>query len=119
MPTPVWPVSLPAHPLIDGYENRFAKNTIRTSMESGPDKLRRRGTAGVEPLTLRFHLTLAQLATFREFYYDTLSSGTLAFEFTHPDTESTENMRFVSEPVVTPARSPLRRVVSFELEVLP
>lgn len=62
-----WPSTLPA-PAISGYALQSGDATIRTDMESGPARVRRRYTATPDKLTLRFVMTEAQMAAFRAFW---------------------------------------------------
>ena len=83
---PAWPASLPQAPLARGYQEAFGDTTLRTQMDAGPDKLRRRFTAGVDSFTTLLRLTKTQAATFESFYKTDTAGGTLAFTWVHPRT---------------------------------
>ena len=66
-------------------------------MEVGPDKLRRRSTVNVKPMPMKFQLTLAQVA-YLDTFFTTTCSETAQFEFVHPRTGATINLRFIGPP---------------------
>jgi len=80
-----WPTTLPA-PLQDGFSETPPDTSVRSSMDSGPDKIRRRYTAGPRLFSLKYHLTKALVATLDDFFVTTSRSGSLAFNWTHPRT---------------------------------
>lgn len=51
---PNWPETLPQSPLLDGWRETPADNTVRTAMEAGPAKVRARGTAGAGKMSLTY-----------------------------------------------------------------
>ena len=112
-----WPATLPK-PLSDSYAENAPDGTIRTNMDSGPAKMRRRYTAAPRPFALVMHLTSAQYATFDGFFVSTSRNGSLRFNFTHPRTGSACEARFVGAPTYG---NPLGTEcdVSFKIEVLP
>jgi hypothetical protein len=57
-----WPESLPQSPLVDGLQETLPDNLLRTKMEQGPPKLRRRGTDAPAQMTAHFLLSAAQCA---------------------------------------------------------
>jgi len=97
--------------------------SIRTSMDVGPAKVRRRLTANVEPLSVQFNLTGTQLALLREFYTDSTLGGALPFDFKDPETGTTQTFRFTAAPKYS-GKSPRSGgaglwSVSIELERMP
>lgn len=62
-----WPDSLGV-PQLSGYGLETEDVTVRTSMESGPARVRRRYTAGPDAIQLKFIFDAAQMATFRAFW---------------------------------------------------
>ena len=115
---PTWPNNLPARPLNDGFQEVMADTLLRTTMDQGPAKLRRRGTAGVGALSLQYILSAAEVAALKTFYHDTLGGGALAFIFTHPVTLASLTCRFKSPPSFSNLNGGYFRV-RVELEVLP
>ncbi len=80
-----WPSTLPA-PLQDDFGEIPPDTSMRTSMDSGPTKVRRRYTSGSRVFTVRYHLTKLQVATLDAFFVTTSRSGSLPFNWTHPRT---------------------------------
>lgn len=95
----VWPTaSVPEKPLVDGFTERPGTTTVRTQMDVGPDKVRRRTTAAVDRLEMRFIMTESEVGSLDTFYDSTAAQGSLRFDFTHPRTGSTVEARFVERP---------------------
>lgn len=113
-----WPVTLPQDVLVQGYAEAFPSTTLRTQMDAGPAKTRRRFTASVRPLRVTMPLTRAQVALLDTFYTDTLEGGALEFTWTHPRTLAAVTLRFVSPPQPVPDSGAWWRV-DLDLEVLP
>jgi hypothetical protein len=94
-----WPGTLPPVPQIRGYEEKTPANVIRTEMEVGPAKVRRRTTGGIRPHKMLFNMTQAQVELFDEFLGAVLADGALAFDYAHPRTGTTVRFRII--PPVT------------------
>jgi hypothetical protein len=114
----VWPSSLQEFVNAGGFSYEIGDTVIRTQMEIGPDKIRRRTTKSVDKITASIWVTPAQYTTLYNFYDVTVNGGTEAFDFTHPITGDTISVRFLNPPGFSP--------VGFEtyearinLEVLP
>jgi len=116
-----WPVSLPQSPLVNGYSEQMPKMGLRSSMDAGPAKQRRRFTAAVIPIGVRMALTNAQVETLVTFWDTTTSGGVLSFTWLHPRTGSAVTMRFIADqpPDIQPLDSEDLYSVSFPLEILP
>jgi hypothetical protein len=120
MTNPVWPPSLPAYVLESGYQNEFADNVVETPMEVGPAKTRRRSTVENEKFNVSVQLTTAQFSDLKTFYYTTLKSGSLAFDWVDPLTQTAATFMFRRPaPKVTGVRGGVYPVVSFTLEKMP
>ncbi len=118
MANAVWPASLPQKFLQQGYREGFADVLLRTRMDAGPDKVRRRFTAAPRPVRGTMAMTGAQVATLESFFDTTLQGGALPFDWTHPRTGAAVTCRFIEPPEVL-AKSTDRYRVSLVLEVLP
>lgn len=114
----VWPMELPQDVLIEGYDEKFSSQTIRTTMETGPAKVRRRTSAGVRSLSVSIDLSRDQADLLDAFYHVTLQGGALAFEWRHPRTQSPCVMRLVDPPSTKPLSGKLW-IGKLSLEVLP
>lgn len=115
---PTWPPTLPAAPLAEGFRETMPALTVRTEMEAGPAKVRRRTTAGVGRISIAYLLSAAQVATLESFVKHDLAGGALAFNFTHPRHGATVRCRFARLPEHA-AVNPEFFKSSFELEILP
>lgn len=89
-----WPSTLPL-PLQSGSSETPPKNAIRTEMDAGPAKVRRRYTAAARAFSLRYHMTAAQIGTFDTFYVTTSQGQSLAFTWNHPRTNDACEGRFI------------------------
>lgn len=111
-----WPAGFCA--LAGSYTESSPNNTIRTSMDRGPDKVRRRTTANIRPISFKMLLSKTRLATFEAFYEDETFGGAEAFDFTHPRTGEAVRARFVNPPSWSDRGGPMYEV-SVQLEILP
>ena len=84
MSIPAWDASLPQRLLVKSYSESPADVLLRTSMDFGPAKVRRRGTAGPRPVSGSIIVTAAELATFKTFFNTTLLGGSLRFRWCDP-----------------------------------
>lgn len=108
----VWPSTLPI--TRDAFSEAPADRVLRSNMDVGPAKLRRRTTSAVRPVQMRLMLTEAQLATFETFYN---ANDSFAFDFTNPRTGLSERARFTDVP--TFSLNETMWAVSVQLELLP
>lgn len=114
---PSWPSNLPGLPLAGKYEETPPETVLRTPMDEGPAKLRRRGTAGVRRLKLEYLLDASQVAALDAFYLEDVRGGALSFSFAHPREGELVSCRFRAAPVYAAEGALYRAAV--ELEVLP
>jgi len=96
---PTWPATLPPRLLVDNYQEQPPDTVLRTEMDVGPPKLRRRTTAGLRPVIGRLYCTKAQIAALDTFYVTTCASGSLAFDWTHPRTGLSASYLFRKPPI--------------------
>lgn len=113
----VWPVALPDLPLM-GWGETFAETRVRTQTDTGPAKVRQRSTAGVRNLSLPFALTESQMGTLDTFFHTDTAGGSLRFEWEHPRTGVTYEMRFLDPPQFAETDRGLYRG-TISIEVLP
>lgn len=114
-----WPETLPPVLRLEWLSDTLPQSVIRTQMETGPHKQRRRFTAAVEPLTGTLLLSADQTVIFDAFYRDALQMGALSFNWIHPRTLQSVEMRIIGNnpPKYSPAGG--QYVLSLNLEVLP
>ncbi len=112
-----WPVSLPEKVDRDGYDETFVDTSIRTEMDAGEPKVRRRFTAGVQQIMIRLRLTDIQVTTLETFFKTDTASGSLPFNWTHPRTGTAVAMRFRSPPKIRALEHEAE--ATFLVEILP
>lgn len=89
-----WPELLPPTLLLAGLSMQPQNNVIRTSMDAGPKKARRRYTASTKLFSGKQVFDAAELAVFEQFYHTVLADGVLRFNFTDPIKLETAEFRF-------------------------
>lgn len=116
----VWPPTLPQSPQ-KGFTETGGVLVLRTPMDAGPAKQRRRGKKPQE-LSLTFIMTTAQTQTLETFVKDTLR-GTARFGFKHPRLNTIVETRIVPQGAGDlysfSYLAPGFWSVSLELEILP
>lgn len=120
----LWPAELTQALILRETEESAPDLVIRTQMDVGPAKVRRRASVAVRHLRGGMRLTAAQLAIFDAWFVETLYGGALSFEFTNPRTGQTRDYRFVERPIyraLGPRNANKTEIwsVSFVLEELP
>ncbi len=80
---PTWPLTLPQSFLVNGLREEGTDNVIRSPIDTGPAKTRRRYSAKTKPIQGSMLMTQAQYLIFKTFYEDTIADG--ALEFDMPD----------------------------------
>lgn len=122
--TIAWPGQLvPAKVLVSRYRQQLKDTTVRTQMDTGPDKVRRRSTAAVVACELEVLLTGSQVERLFSFYRTDTASGSLPFAWIDHRTGGDADYRFTAPPSVSP-RGPRRDgtewwSATFSLELLP
>ena len=120
----VWPPGLPQSPLKDRYAKELPDLVLRSSVDAGLDKVRRRYTAGPVLHEIGLKLTRSQVAILRTFYLDVSAAGTIPFEWRDHETGDAAVFRFVTRPKFKP-RAPRQdghefwETETFVLEELP
>ena len=113
----VFPSTLPA-PALNTLVETPPDNVIRTQMDKGPDKVRRRTTANVRPLSFTLKLTPAETQVLDDFYDNTTFSGADEFDYTHPRTGEAVKARFTQPPQYQEHEGVIY-LCSIALEILP
>jgi len=115
-----WPSDLPNFATPSGYQESFGNNIIRSGMDLGPAKLRRRATAAVRVISFTQTLTSEQIQILESFYLTTLQHGSLPFTWTHPRTGiAIANVQFAEPPSITPSGGGNYFEVSYKLTQIP
>lgn len=94
----VWPDELPVRPLYEGYQEIAPTVVLRTQMDAGVPRMRRRFTAAPRPVKCVLSLTTEQVALLDTFFTETLEGGADRFEWLHPRTEEPADFRFTQAP---------------------
>ena len=89
-----WPTSLPQKPLAGSYQEQQESQLVRSPMETGPAKQRRRFTARVDTFSCQFLMDESQVVTFKNFFNNTLDGGALSYDWEDPRTGATRKFRF-------------------------
>lgn len=91
-----WPASLPA--CVQDWQEENEPVVIRTEMDGGPPKVRRRYSAPIRSITATMFLTNDQYLILRDFFDQALAGGVNYFEFTHPWSGEDLVLRFGAPP---------------------
>jgi hypothetical protein len=91
-----WPVSLQQYLNQGAFSQNAQETNIRTNVETGPFKVRRRFTQPVTNMDCQIWMPKAEYPVLEDFYNVTLQNGTLPFEFVDPITGVLRNWRFKS-----------------------
>ena len=90
----VWPSSLPQALRLDGLQGQPKTNVIRTTMDAGPQKQRRRYTVSTKDFNGTILITEAERRIFENFYKNTIADGSLRFLMKDPQTLQFQEFRF-------------------------
>lgn len=103
MPTIEWPPSVPTGWLVSNANMSLGQGFVETEMEAGPARRDARPRSPDE-LSVRVTMTLAQSATFKTWYRDTLLHGSRRFQVSNQFTGEVYWFEFasVSLTVATP-----------------
>ena len=118
-----FPPGLTRSPRVDALAEDAPDVVIRSEVDVGPAKVRRRFTGDRRTFSIQLDLKGSEVATFDEFFLTTTKGGALSFEWKHPRTASLADFRFLAPPQYRP-RGPRESgvewwVVSFDVELLP
>jgi hypothetical protein len=95
----LWPATLPD--CAQSWEETDVPVTIRTGMELGPPKVRRRYTRTMRNVRVGFTMTHAQAMALRDYFELDLQGGVVDHQFVHPFKNALEIFRFVEPPTIT------------------
>lgn len=99
MTTPIaWPAGLPA--CAETWEEFDLPVTVRTQMDVGPPKVRRRATRTLRNVRVGFTMDHAQAMQLRDFFETELQGGVQEHSFQHPFRGDVEAFRFMEPPKI-------------------
>jgi hypothetical protein len=113
-----WPASLPQYLSVQGFSEEIPNTMLRSNVDTGPAKLRRRYTAAPEPIVGTITCTSAQVDTFRTFFETTLNGGTTSFNWVHPRKQTAATFRFTETPKVSALGGDGFRI-GLKMEIMP
>ena len=119
MPVDAWPLTLPQKFLRSSYAEGMGDGLLRSKMDIGPAKVRRRSSAAPRPLEVTARMTVTQVRTMRTFVSGTLLGGALPFSIPDPLGGGALLMVRLAEMPRWTAVSDVIYDVSLSLEVLP
>jgi hypothetical protein len=118
MPNNPWPPGISKAFTSDAFTETPQEIVVRTDMDTGPPKVRRRFVNPVRAYTCDIVLRNAtEYTTLRDFYYVTCLGGTDTILMPHPITGVDTSFRFASPPKFSALGIAWR--AAFELEALP
>ncbi|WP_430914067.1 hypothetical protein [Methylobacterium sp. sgz302541] len=79
MSIPFWPSDLPQRVSRNGFGETFRDGRLRTAMEAGPPKMRRRFSSAVRPIQASIEVTVDGKARLERFWSEEAAGGTLPF----------------------------------------
>jgi hypothetical protein len=113
-----WPLTLPASPVVNSYQESFKDNVIRSQIDAGPMKTRQRYTRIQRLIQVTFMLTDSQKATFTTFF-STIKGGALPYNWADPVSGTSIVVRMTGAVNGPGYINKNLWQVSFEVEVLP
>lgn len=79
MTVPKWPATLPRTAAQEGFSYGFADGRLKTQMDAGPGKMRRRFSAAAKPVEMQLVLDETGLARLEDFWDVDTKGGSLPF----------------------------------------
>ena len=118
-----WPATLPQAQFV-GLADLKTSGMLRTQMDIGPAKSRRRFTATVRNVDVPIIVDNDHRETFDSFFDGTIGDGSLPFDWTDPVTDNVVSFRFRNAPSFRllrgdPGRSKRHHIATLQLEILP
>jgi len=95
----IYPPTLTQCFALGNFIQQAEPNVVRSDVEVGKAKLRRRFTRAVINVNGTIYLNQAELQTFDTFFTLTLASGSKSFNFIDPVSGTEREYRFVDPPV--------------------
>lgn len=113
----MWPVTLPQKLRLSTYAGSSQDGALRTAMDAGPDFVRPRFTATVDYASGDMVLSDSELSDLMTFYRQTTFMGSQWFSWSHPETGSPAEFRFMGPPQRRALSGDLWQVdLSFEIK---
>ncbi len=113
-----WPSSLQQTLNAARFTYNFGETVLRSDLDVGPAKVRRRFTRPVDKVSAQIYLDYSDWSTFYTFFNTTLAGGSKTFNFTHPITNTLAEFRMTGPPRVTPVGGIVFQI-DMEWELIP
>ncbi|GAB1254076.1 hypothetical protein [Desulfovibrio falkowii] len=84
MATAIWPLVLPQAPQRSNWKNKIPNNQLRSDMDAGTEKVRRKGGDNQFVVDVTYVLKKEQILQLRAFVKDTLRDSVLCFDWPEP-----------------------------------
>jgi hypothetical protein len=117
--TNVWPGTLPQYVQVGDFQETPVDNAVRTQMEDGTQKARRRFTARRRLFDVSVQLTAAQKVTLDDFYENTLGDGVLPFDWVLPAEQTAATFVFLKDGYQIGGLGPDVFVAKLKLQTVP
>jgi hypothetical protein len=114
-----WSTGVPTDIVKSSYQAKRQDGTLRTDMETGLPKVRRRFTAVVKSFEGSIIMTQAELTTFESWFDNVIGFGALTFMFPHPITQVSTEMRFIGSYKEAQDEDTMDFEVQLEFEIIP
>lgn len=92
-----WPTTIPKILRLEGLSGQRKSGVVRTNMDAGPQKARRRYTVATKEFTGSVVLTESQRQTLENWYDVVLGGGVLRFVMKDPQTLQEAEFRFLED----------------------
>lgn len=96
-----WPANLPG--CAESWEEFDQPVTVRTNMDAGQPKVRRRFTRTMRAVRVNFVMDHAQAMALRTYFEIDLQGGVQEHQFRHPFSNAVEAFRFMEAPRISEA----------------
>ena len=113
-----WPAQLQDKLDQDSFTFKIGETSIRTEMDIGPAKVRRRFTKSVDALQCQIRMTYSDFQYVYNFWDLDLNGGAGTFYFNHPFTGVQTVFRMVGPPEISPLGG-TEFIVSMQWEAMP
>lgn len=119
-----WAPGLPQLPLTDGFSLTIGRSeVIKTDMDTGPGKRRRRSLSAPRPMKVTMVLTIEQVLLFEDWYDNTIMGGVKPFSWINPVTQKEEYFQITDptqRPTITPENGAGQHfLLSLDLSIIP
>lgn len=93
----MWPAELPQVLMLNGLSAEKQNNVIRTQMDAGPQKIRRRYTVATKDFSGQIIVSEQQRQILENWYDNDIASGSLRFFMKDPQTLILSQFRFLEK----------------------